>query len=286
MKKISSKILVFLFVSMFAIVNINTVAHAHVINDSSTNNTKETAKELQLNTLQDSLTWHVKILGSCRLNNSNEVDWYKVNMPAGKQTITINSAKSLTASIYSDSECTNIISKSIHGDKTKQSHKFEVNAAGVYYVKIEAAEKFDTQNDYSIMVGAPWYKSGSYSQSLNTDLALNPRNTESRTVYFNISDNSIPESAVVRSISIRGNETNKYYVDDKIRSIKPFSGYAWTNMRGPAMFSEDVLNTNNPMKLKQGWAFKHSVSGFFGSYNYYSLNPVIDFEYLYEDENL
>ncbi|MCB2362352.1 hypothetical protein [Clostridium estertheticum] len=102
------------------------------------------------------------------------------------------------------------------------------------------------------MVRAPSYTIGYYSKPLNT---------------------------------VMGTEVNKYYVNDKVRSLKPSSQYSWFDITGPGIFKKDVLNTSQPIMLKQGWSFKHSVSSFLSPYTRYSLNPTIQFSYQYTDNN-
>lgn len=265
------------------------MAFAHVVDLNSTttvNNTINSAYQLTENTVEDSLSSTPKILWNCYLSNSNDTDWYQVFLSAGTKTLTINSANNNIIADVISSDGSTIISKSIHGPSTKQQKKFEVSTSGTYYIKISSTESFSTRSDYSIFIGAPWYLTGSYTQSLNTNLTVTPYNKVSRTVNFDLSNNtSIPNSAVVRKITVSGTETNKYYVDNKVRSIRPYSQYSWIDIPGVSLFYTNVLNPSSPISLKQNWSFKHSVSGFSSGYTSYSLNPTITFNYMYEADN-
>lgn len=256
-------------------------------NNESTNaiDTKETAYQLTANTLNDSLTWNYKVIPSCYLIDSNDTDWYKVYLNAGSQTLTLTS---ITNNKIADitSEDGTLISESIHGPSTSKQTKFNIINSGTYYINISSDESFSTKSEYSILVGAPLYTTVTYSKPLNTVMALTPSKKTSSIVNFDLStDTSIPAGAIADSISIMGTEVNKYYVNDKVRSIKPSLQSSWFDITGPAIFQKDVLNTSQPIMLKQVWSFKHSVSSFLAPYTSYSLNPTIQFTYQYPTNN-
>lgn len=286
MKNLQKKLLVFLLTIGITLSGMGSMVFAYPNNESENAiDTKETAYQLTANTLDDSLTWHYNIISSCYLIDSNDTDWYKVYLNAGTQTLTLTSiGNNKIADIFSEDG--NLISESIHGPSTKKQKKFEIINPGTYYIKISSDESFGTKSEYSILVGAPLYRSASYSKPLNTVMALTTSKKISSTVNFNLStDTSIPNGAIVGKISIYGAEVNKYYVDDKVRSLKPASQYSWFNIASLAVFEKDVLNTTQPIMLKQGWSFKHSVSSFFAPYTSYSLNPTIEFNYQYDANN-
>lgn len=290
MKNLHKKLLTFLFslgISMTAIISttsMSNVAFAHV-NSTIINDTQNTAYQLTQNTITDSLNYNPKRVNGCFLSDSNDTDWYKVFLSAGTQTLTINSSNNnKIADVYSQNGTP--ISTGTFGPSTKQSQKIQVADSGIYYIKIHSNETFNTKSYYSIFVGAPWYKRGSYSESLNT-MTLTSFKKTSNTAYFDLTNtSSIPNTAVVEHIYLNGSEVNKNAVNNKIRSIKANSQNSWTDISGPVLFDEDVLNTTNPTPLKQGWAFKHSVSSFYGSSTRYSLSPIVKFDYLYEDNNI
>lgn len=285
MKNLRKKLLMLSLTVGISMMSMTGTAFAHV-NDTTINSTQQTAYQLTKNSISDSLTYSPQKLNNCFLSNSNDVDWYKVFLDAGTQTLTINSStNNKIAEIYSQDGKTTI-SKGTFGPSTKQSQKFTVPTSGTYYIKIYSKEQFTTKSYYSIFVGAPWYKRGSYSQSLST-LTLTPSKKVSNTAYFNLGSNSsIPNTAVVEHIYLNGSEVNKNAVNNKVRSLKADSQSSWTDISGIVFFDQNVLNTTNPTPLKQGWSFKHSVSSFYSGYTSYSLSPIVKFDYLYEDNDI
>lgn len=286
MKILQKKLLVFLLTIGITFTSMGSMVFAYPNSESANAiDTKETAYQLTANTLDNSLTWHYNIISGCYLNDSNDTDWYKVYLNSGIQTLTINSlSNNKIAEVISEDG--SVISTSIHGPSTKKQHKFTITNAGTYYIKINSNESFSTKSEYSILVGAPLYLSTSYSKPLNTVMTVTSSKKTSSTVNFDLTtDTSIPEGAIVDKITITGTEVNKYYVNDKVRSIKPSSLYSWFDIPALAVFEKDVLNTSQPIMLKQGWSFKHSVSSFFAPYTSYSLNPIIKFHYQYDANN-
>lgn len=301
MKKNTKRLIMFLFTLSVSVIGAagmtgmngkSDVAFAHVVSTTSAsvifvNDTKDTAYQLQQNTLADSLVFSPKKVDNCFLSDSNDTDWYKVFLYAGTQTLTINSSNNNKIAEVVSADGMTTISTGTFGPSTKQSQKFQISQSGTYYIKIHSNESFSTKSNYSIFVGAPWYKNGTYSKSLNTNLSLTPTKKISSIVIFDLSlDYSIPSSAIVKHIYLNGTEVNKYAVDGKVRSIKAGSQSLWTDISGIVFFDKDVLNTTNPLPLKQGWSFKHSVSSFYSGYTSYSLNPVVKFDYLYEDSDI
>lgn len=285
MKNLRKKVLMLSLTVGISMMSMTGTAFAHV-NDTTINNTQETAYQLTKNSVSDSLTYSPNRLSSCFLSDSNDVDWYRVFLDAGTQTLTINSSTNNKIADVVSSDGSTLISEGTFGPSTKQSQKFQVNTAGTYYIKIYSKEQFTTKSYYSIFVGAPWYKRGSYSQSLST-LSLTPYRKESTTATFDLTNNSsIPNTAVVEHVYLNGSEVNKNFVNNKVRSIKANSQSSWTDISGIVFFDENVLNTTSPIRLKQGWSFKHSISSFWGSYTSYSLSPVVKFDYLYEDNDI
>lgn len=285
MKNLRKKILMLSLTVGISMMSMTGTAFAHV-NDTTINNTQETAYQLTKNSISDSLTYSPNRLSSCFLSDSNDVDWYRVFLDAGTQTLTINSStNNKIADVYTQDGST-LLLEGTFGPSTKQSQKFTVPTSGTYYVKIHSNESFNTKSYYSIFVGAPWYKRGSYSQPLST-LSLTPYRKESTTATFDLTNNSsIPKTAVVEHVYLNGSEVNKNYVNNKVRSIRADSQRSWTDISGVVFFDENVLNTTNPISLKQGWSFKHSISSFWGSYTSYSLSPIVKFDYLYEDNDI
>ncbi|MCB2288697.1 hypothetical protein LGK97_02825 [Clostridium sp. CS001] len=285
MKILQKKLLVFLFTLSITLTGMTGMVFAHINYGTPTaivNDTKDTAYQLKANTIQDSLSY-LAIPLSGTLSDSNDADWYKVFLYSGNQTLTLKSYDNdKIAEVISEDGT--LVSKSIHGPSTKRQERFTITTSGTYYIKVYSNESFSTTSSYSILIGAPEYRLASYTKSLNTNMVVTPTKKVSSNVSFDLStDTSIPATAIVREINIMGTETNKYYVDDKIRSIKPISQYSWFDLTGPAIFTKNVLNPSQPIMLKQNWSFKHSVSGFFAPYTSYSLNPIIEFNYYCEE---
>lgn len=287
MKILQKKLLTFLVTLCIGMTSMTGMVFAYVGDPSVANDTKETAYQLTQNTIADSLIYNPKIVHNCYLSDSNDEDWFKVYLSAGTQTLTINSLQNnKIADVYSQ-DGSSLIFEGTFGPSTKRGQKFQVATAGTYYIKIHSNESFSTKSEYTIFVGAPWYKRGTYSKSLNTNMSVSPTKKVSNIVNFNLStDAGIPNSAIVETISLDGTETNKNAVSGKVRSLKPSLQNSWFDISGIVFFDQDVLNTTNPIMLKQSWAFKHSVSGFYSGYTSYSLNPVIKFTYLYEDNDI
>ncbi len=234
MKNLHKKLLMFLFslgISMTAIISttsMSNVAFAHVTS-TIVNDTQDTAYQLTQNTITDSLAYNPKRVTGCFLSDSNDTDWYKVFLYAGTQTLTINSSNNnKIADVYSQDGTP--ISTGTFGPSTKQSQKIQVATSGTYYIKIHSDEIFSTKSYYSIFVGAPWYKRGSYSKSLST-MTLTPSKKVSNTASFDLTTNfSIPNTAVVEHIYLNGSKVNKNAVNNKVRSIKAYSQSSWTDI--------------------------------------------------------
>ncbi|CDM68524.1 Hypothetical protein CM240_1365 [Clostridium bornimense] len=271
-----SSICFLLFTSM-----LNTTASAaYVYTDSQNvdNSTQETAFQLTENTIYDSLRLFPKRESSCFLESTGDAGWYKVNLSEGTKTLTIYAPYvTVTATVF-NSEKSKVYENKF-GKSLKRQGKFDVSNAGTYYIRISSDDEITEKVAYTMLVGAPDYTTKTYTKSLSTT-KLTTYSRYSSIQTFDLSNvSSIPDSAIVKTISLGGTETNKYNASGKTRSICVY-GKSWYRSTGPSIFEVDMFNATTPTPLKQKWQFQHYATSVTDSY---SLKPSIIFTYMCEN---
>lgn len=272
-KKYSGLLLILgLIVSTFMSSAKTTYAHVGGI----LNNTKDSAVVLSYNTVDNSINGNPQILWNCKVGGRDDEDWYKVYLPSGIQTLSINAIKAVSVVVYDEND--NPVFISTYGPATKIGQKFNISQAGTYYIQITSVDDVDAS--YYIMIGAPWYKSGTYTYNYSSSVAINVSTKVSSTVSFDLSSiSSIPDTAVVTGVSIGGTETGS--ASGRVRSLKPTNKSTWIDLKEFTFTNNSVYSSISPIKVKQSWQFKHSVSSISGSS--YSLKPSIIIRYMAED---
>ncbi|AAO36904.1 hypothetical protein DP149_11750 [Clostridium tetani] len=275
MKKVFQKVFYLLLLFSILVFSSEGKVYAHV--NEQVNNTKENAVSLTYNTVNDSIKFRPKVLYGCEIVGTDDEDWYKVYLPTGTQTLSIYASKPLIAQVYTEDN--RLIFQGSYGLSTKVGQKFQTEEQGTYYVKIKSANNENL--NYYIMMGAPWYKAGSYTYNHSGYISVGRFSKESDTISFSLSSKSeIPDTAIVTGITTRGKELGSAY--GRVRSLKANNQFNWIGLREFTFNDNNMYSSVNPIKLKQGWQFKHSISAFDTSS--YSVKPSITFEYMAEDD--
>lgn len=243
------------------------------------NSVKEVAFTLTENTLYNSLTFTLKREYSCFLEKKGDEGWYKVYLTSGSKALTIYAPYvNINAKIFDSKE--NLVYENNYGKGRKRKGKFNLANPGVYYIKVTSNDEITKRVAYTMLIGAPEYKTDNYTKKLSTTTLTSTRKTSPVQTFNLINEKSIPNTAVIKTISLGGTEKNKHDPSNKTRFIR-INNKNWFQSTGPVFFDINMFNATSPTLLKQTWQFKHSISSTSAPY---SLTPSITFTYLYESD--
>lgn len=216
----------------------------------------------------------------------DDVDIFKVNLPAGDNTLIVQAYYAdFNVTVYNQFEG-RYHEEAFNGRNQQYNFRLNPNEAGTYYIRI--ATQPGTQPDlskkpaYKLIVGNPYYSWGNYTQKNLGSLSITPRSKTSNIPEFSlITENSIPNGAIVDSIRFGGRESGS--VSGRVRSVKAVDGWRWLDGKEFLFETANVSTSYSPVYLKQKWQYKHSASSF-GYTQSYTLTPEVYFKYYYAQD--
>ena len=245
------------------------------------NNTVATAQEIQRNNLTAATTLdasydgqHV-LVGS--LSSSDDVDWYKVSLPAGNQILTITSTDLSSAGLWdiytSDGE---LVTSIKHTKSTKDygvtPYNVNIPSLGYYYVKVYTDSS--ASGDYRFSIGTPSYGLNSVTYDASSSLSLT-KSTSSAQATYNLKNLNVPDNAIAYKVSINGKKTNN--ASNQIRYIKLSSDSSWYKSSSYSYIADLPVSLNK--YVKNNWMVK--VTGSVSGTKTFTLTPQLYISYVY-----
>lgn len=222
-------------------------------------------------------------LGSLdKKNNVDDIDIFKVNLPAGENTLNVQPYYAELEVDLVDSN--HNVFQHITFTQQNRQHEFELtrDQSGDFFIRITAGRILnqDKTPSYRLVVGNPYYSWGSHTERLST-LSVSKWSKTYRTVEFDLRNNSsIPTGSIVDSIRFGGRQSGSAY--GRVRSAKPVSHWKWFDGKEYWFEAENMSSQYLPIELRQVWQYKHSVSGLYS--DSYSLTPEVYFRYYFEQD--
>lgn len=278
MKKLSATIftLLVLFTS-----TVTAQAATNVTNEIENNDTVATAQEIQRNnstaatTLDASYDGQHFLVGS--LSSSDDVDWYKVSLPAGKQILTINSSDLSSTGIWSIFNSDgDLIYSTVHTKSTKDygvtPYTVNIPSLGYYYVKVYTTSSIS--GNYRFSIGTPNYSLNSVTYNAYSSLNLTSSKTSDQATY-NLKNLNVPDNAVAYRVSIGGSKTNS--ASNQSRYIKLASDSSWYSSSSYSYIANLPVSLNK--YVKNNWMVK--VTGNVSRNKTFTLTPQLYISYVY-----
>ena len=183
-----------------------TTIYAQKVNETESNDTKETAQLIQANKetaagiVNGDYPDQYVVKG---YTSTTDDDWYKVYLTSGTQYVTCND-NGFSFEVYDPAG--NRITRQSY-EKTGfgvKAYPFSAESEGYYYVKVTGA--VPSSESYLLLVGGPTYMVAKCEVKLQPVTMAN--NTD-KVIDFDITkENQLPENAIVYSISMNGIGSN------------------------------------------------------------------------------
>ncbi|TCI67857.1 hypothetical protein EVJ22_13445 [Exiguobacterium sp. SH0S7] len=216
------------------------------------------------------------------INNNDDVRTYKVFLGMNQtEKLTLISQKTYAVEIY-DAQGITLAKREKVGEEGNRQLTFETASTGWYYVEINPSDTdFKTDYPYSlrVIVGEPLYVNNINPYTVNLgSSSITSTSNASRIQYFDLSNEaSIPDDAILTSVTIGGSESNRYLLDlySIKRSIRPSSTVSWIHTGFPLYDASnlDYVAKSSQIRMKQFYSFQHSAR--LNSSGTYTLSPTI-----------
>ena len=235
-----------LSVMCFCLLAGGTTIYAQKVNETESNDTKETAQLIQANKetaagiVNGNYPDQYVVKG---YTSTTDDDWYKVYLTSGTQYVTCNEKTGFGVKAY----------------------PFSAESEGYYYVKVTGA--VPSSESYLLLVGGPTYMVAKCEVKLQP---VTMANNDAEVVKFDISNESrLPEDAIVCEISMNGLRNNSVdgitVTNEATNRTVDLRRYSW---------NQSKLESMN-LSLKSNWFVE------FAYYKDTSFTPSVDLRYAY-----
>ena len=256
-----------LSVMCFCLLAGGTTIYAQKVNETESNDTKETAQLIQANKetaagiVNGNYPDQYVVKG---YTSTTDDDWYKVYLTSGTQYVTCND-NGFSFEVYDPAG--NRITRQSY-EKTGfgvKAYPFSAESEGYYYVKVTGA--VPSSESYLLLVGGPTYMVAKCEVKLQPVTMAN--NTD-KVIDFDITkENQLPENAIVYSISMNGIGSNSVDGISLTNTITnktvDLRRYSW---------NQSKLESMN-LILKSSWIVELAY------YKDTSFTPSVDLRYAY-----
>ncbi|SFB14155.1 hypothetical protein SAMN05216249_11099 [Acetitomaculum ruminis DSM 5522] len=260
LKKLLISCVVVVFVSVMSII----VSNAQIIKETESNDTFETAEEIEANYETAAQVARNNIPGRRTISgqiNEKDADWFKVYLHGGEQYVTVNGEK-MIIEVYDSNKKRILYEKHTKTKLGVTAFPFKASANGYYYVKISINE--NDSISYKLLVGGITYDRAICEVSLDTINMTKKHNSSS--VFDLVDEKILPANALVDSISMRGIRTTAVNDINVINNVTlSLDRYIWKK--------QEIISRNIP--LKSLWRIEYVY------YKDISFNPSIEFVYIY-----
>ncbi|WP_146553194.1 hypothetical protein [Rummeliibacillus sp. SL167] len=218
------------------------------------------------------------------VEDSNDVDWYKVNLPANLETIlAINPTLGVLKFEVHDEYFNRIFNEEVSKDPNflgAKPHYVQIQSEGTYYVKVSNAA--GASGEYRFTIGSPNYSVASYQYKAVNPLTLTTT-IKIATDTYNLSHiTEVPEKAVVYKVTFDGTKVNS--ATSETRKLKLQSDSSWISTASYTWVANVPISSDPSSSLNKKFHSIWSVQlgGNVSSINKtYSLTPKITFSYYY-----
>lgn len=212
------------------------------------------------------------------ISDPSDVDWYEVWLPSGLNTLNFNNYTSSSSVLLSieDANGFDIIAPSIMTSGSMRTVSFEIPTSGHYFINLSSNDtSFLNAISYRIVIGEPFYTTGSYTQALTTSFNLTKTVLTASSTFSTTNVTTIPDTAIVTEIIFGGTKTNN--ANNEVRSIRVMNTTNWIKCKPPIFKVEYLIGQNiNP---KSQWDIRLEASSIIGTT--YSLRPTIRISYIF-----
>lgn len=255
MKKIYAIFLVF----FFSVTVSGVKASATVIDEVEPNNISNEAQQIERNnhnpsqTIVGNNTSQKVLVGN--VEDSNDVDWYKVNLPANLETIlAINPTLGVLKFEVYDEYFNRIFNEEVSKDPNflgAKPHYVQIQSEGTYYVKVSNAA--GASGEYRFTIGSPNYSVASYQYKAVNPLTLTTT-IKIATDTYNLSHiTEVPEKAVVYKVTFDGTKVNS--ATSETRKLKLQSDSSWISTASYTWVANVPISSDPSSSLNKKWFY-------------------------------
>ena len=254
------------------------------IYETESNDSIATAQEVSRNIVTAANTVYSRYDGQNvvkgSLSSSTDVDWYKVYLPEGKQTLSINSTALSSSGIWNIYDSDGNLIDAIH--HTQNSSKYPgatpytvtIPSSNLYYIEVTSGSS-NSSGSYLFTIGNPNYSVDGVSYTASSPLKLTTTTSSTQGTY-DLNSLNVPDNAIAYAVSIEGSTTNN--ATNQSRNIKASSDSSWITTSAYT-YNADIPVINNKY-VKDKWTV--NLTGNVSKYsNPFTLYPKLHFSYVY-----